>query len=70
MTRHGKQYGAIALVLVGLVALPGGGQAAGTGDHGQRRGANGAGAGGEFTMGATRLWRKSPCIRYPSMPTT
>src|SRR4249919_1676980 len=27
MTRHGKQYGAIVMVLVGLVALPGGGQA-------------------------------------------
>ena len=27
MIRHGKQYGAIVMVFVGLVALPGGGQA-------------------------------------------
>jgi hypothetical protein len=27
MTRHGKQYGAIVMMFVGLVALPGSGQA-------------------------------------------
>jgi formylglycine-generating enzyme required for sulfatase activity len=70
MTRHGKHYGAIVIVLVGLVALPGGGQA----QQQEITGKDGAPMvlvpAGEFTMGGTRLWRKSPCIGSPSMPIT
>jgi hypothetical protein len=68
MPRHGKHYGAIVIVLVGLVALPGGGQA----QQQEITGKDGAPmvlvSAGELTMGGTRLWRKSPCIGSPSMP--
>jgi formylglycine-generating enzyme required for sulfatase activity len=70
MPGHGKQYGAIVIVLVGLVAPPGGGQA----QQQEITGKDGAPMvlvpAGEFTMGGTRLWRKSPCIGSPSMPIT
>ena len=72
MTRHGKQYGAIVIVFVGLVvlALPGNGQA----QQQEITGKDGAPMvlvpAGEFTMGATRRCRKSLCIRSPSMPIT
>ncbi len=69
MTRHGKQYGAIVIALVGLVALPGGGQA----QQQEMTGKDGAPmvlVRGNLRWGATRLCRKSPCIRSPSMPIT
>ncbi len=70
MTRHGRQYGAIVIMFVGLVALPGGGQAQQQEITGKDRAPMVLVPAGEFTMGATRLCRKSPCIRSPSMPIT
>ena len=60
MTRHGKQCGAIVIVLVGLVALPGGGQA----QQQEITGKDGAPMvlvpAGEFTMGGNEAVEEKP----------
>jgi formylglycine-generating enzyme required for sulfatase activity len=62
MTRHGKQYGAIVIVFVGLVALPGSGQAQQeiTGKGEARMMLVPA---GEFTMGSNEVAREQPLHR-------
>jgi formylglycine-generating enzyme required for sulfatase activity len=60
MTRHGKRYGAIAIVMVALVALPGGGQA----QQQEITGKDGAPMvlvpAGEFTMGGNEAVTEKP----------
>jgi hypothetical protein len=59
MTRYGKQYGAIVMVLAGLVALPGGGQA----QQQEITGKDGAPVlvpAGEFGMGSNEAVLEKP----------